>query len=137
VTCIRCRTTPADALCCSSHNALLCHACYRRTHFVEVCVPDCRRCAREGLPVQYPTTTTEETTAVPEHTMNPAEHREHAARIVRSHAMDVEVLSIWEMCSHLEPTGGDVDAIAAMCRTAQVTVTWPGATLPAGKDRRA
>jgi hypothetical protein len=23
--------------CCSSHEKRLCHACYRRTHFVEVC----------------------------------------------------------------------------------------------------
>lgn len=50
-TCIRCKTTPADALCCSSHNALLCHRCYRRTHFVEVCIAGCADCAREGLAV--------------------------------------------------------------------------------------
>jgi hypothetical protein len=28
---------------------MLCHACYRRTHFVEVCVAGCPNCAREGL----------------------------------------------------------------------------------------
>jgi len=47
--CIRCKTVRALALCCSSHNALLCHGCYRRTHFVEICVPGCPDCAREGL----------------------------------------------------------------------------------------
>lgn len=49
--CIRCKSTPADGACCSAHNKLLCHACYRRTHFVEVCVAGCSACAREGLPV--------------------------------------------------------------------------------------
>lgn len=47
--CVRCFTTPASALCCSSHNALLCHGCYRRTHFVEICTLGCTDCAREGL----------------------------------------------------------------------------------------
>lgn len=28
--------------CCSTHRKRLCHACYRRTHFVEVC--DCALC---------------------------------------------------------------------------------------------
>lgn len=51
--CIRCKTTPADQLCCSSHNALLCHGCYRRTHFVEVCVAGCTACARENLPLIF------------------------------------------------------------------------------------
>ncbi len=52
--CIRCKTTDADTLCCSSHQALLCHGCYRRTHFGEVCVEGCPACAREGLPVALP-----------------------------------------------------------------------------------
>jgi hypothetical protein len=41
--CVRCGK-PADhdtETCCSSHEKRLCHACYRRTHFVEVC-----RCSR-------------------------------------------------------------------------------------------
>lgn len=42
---------PADALCCNAHKALLCHRCYRITHFVEVCVAGCTACAREDLPV--------------------------------------------------------------------------------------
>ena len=48
--CERCRG-PHDHVtetCCSSHEKRLCHACYRRTHFVEVCncalcVPDDER----------------------------------------------------------------------------------------------
>jgi hypothetical protein len=52
--CVRCFTTPASAVCCSTHNALLCHRCYRRTHFVEVCVEGCTDCAREGLDVRLP-----------------------------------------------------------------------------------
>ena len=51
--CIRCKTTPADQLCCSSHNALLCHGCYRRTHFVEVCIAGCAACTRENLPLIF------------------------------------------------------------------------------------
>lgn len=47
--CVRCQTADADGLCCSSHDALLCHRCYRRTHFVEICGVACSRCAREGL----------------------------------------------------------------------------------------
>ena len=47
--CIRCGSTPSAGLCCSSHKAALCHGCYRRTHFVEVCVEGCTNCAREGL----------------------------------------------------------------------------------------
>lgn len=49
--CVRCADQPGDRTCCSSHDKLLCHACYRRTHFVEVCVEGCESCAREGLPV--------------------------------------------------------------------------------------
>jgi hypothetical protein len=50
--CVRCEDTPADGNCCSAHNKPLCHACYRRTHFVEICVDGCPSCASEGLPVQ-------------------------------------------------------------------------------------
>jgi hypothetical protein len=48
-TCIRCTSVPSAGLCCSAHKAALCHGCYRRTHFVEVCVSDCQNCAAEGL----------------------------------------------------------------------------------------
>jgi hypothetical protein len=34
--------------CCSSHERTLCHACYRRTHFVEVCGCGREACKREG-----------------------------------------------------------------------------------------
>jgi hypothetical protein len=44
----------AVGACCSSHNKQLCHYCYRKTHFVEVCVEDCRNCAAEGLPAVLP-----------------------------------------------------------------------------------
>lgn len=37
--------------CCSSHNKLLCHRCYRYAHFVDVCIEGCELCAAEGLPV--------------------------------------------------------------------------------------
>jgi hypothetical protein len=47
--CIRCKETPSAGLCCSSHKAALCHRCYRRTHFVEVCGSTCRDCEREGI----------------------------------------------------------------------------------------
>jgi hypothetical protein len=50
--CIRCTTTPSAGTCCSSHGKELCHGCYRRTHFVEVCVEGCVYCAREGLSVR-------------------------------------------------------------------------------------
>lgn len=49
--CVRCRTVVAAGICCSSHNKPLCHHCYRITHFVEVCVPGCKECAAELLPV--------------------------------------------------------------------------------------
>jgi hypothetical protein len=48
ITCARCETA-AVGPCCSSHNAMLCHGCYRRTHFVELCVPGCPDCASGGL----------------------------------------------------------------------------------------
>jgi hypothetical protein len=54
VVCEHCKTTPPVATCCHAHDKLLCHACYRRTHFVEVCVAGCAACAREGLPEIYP-----------------------------------------------------------------------------------
>lgn len=50
--CSRCGATRAAAgECCSSHGRRLCHLCYRRTHWVEVCVAGCPDCASEGLPV--------------------------------------------------------------------------------------
>ncbi|GAA0527155.1 hypothetical protein GCM10010172_04610 [Paractinoplanes ferrugineus] len=49
VVCIRCKSTESAGLCRTSHNAALCHACYRITHFVEVCSRICMDCAREGL----------------------------------------------------------------------------------------
>lgn len=50
--CSRCGDTlAAVGVCCSSHNKNLCHCCYRRTHFVEVCVEGCPKCAAESLPV--------------------------------------------------------------------------------------
>ncbi|GAA3765767.1 hypothetical protein [Micromonospora maritima] len=53
MSCIRCKTTEAaPGTCCSSHDKKLCHLCYRRTHFVEVCVEGCRDCAAESLPVK-------------------------------------------------------------------------------------
>lgn len=48
--CERCDEKPGET-CCSSHGKHLCHGCYRRTHFVEVCVEGCSACGREGLPV--------------------------------------------------------------------------------------
>ncbi len=51
VICIRCLMREAAGFCCRSHGKQLCHLCYRRTHFVEVCVEGCPDCAREGLPV--------------------------------------------------------------------------------------
>lgn len=53
-TCSRCKVAPSTGVCCSSHNTLLCHYCYRRTHFVEICVEGCRLCAGEGLDVRLP-----------------------------------------------------------------------------------
>jgi hypothetical protein len=50
--CVRCEAAPSTGLCCSSHRKELCHRCYRRTHFVEVCVAGCSACAREGLSVK-------------------------------------------------------------------------------------
>jgi len=47
--CPGCLKRPAVSTCCTSHNRVLCHGCYRRTHFVEVCVSGCPACAREGL----------------------------------------------------------------------------------------
>lgn len=50
--CVRCLTSAATGECCSSHGKKLCHACYRRTHFSELCVAGCPLCAAEGLPVR-------------------------------------------------------------------------------------
>lgn len=53
--CERCKVAYANGRCCSSHGKLLCHGCYRRTHFVELCAAGCPACASEGLPVNlYP-----------------------------------------------------------------------------------
>lgn len=49
VFCMRCKSAEAVAVCCSSHNYLMCHRCYRRSHFVDRCGHDCEACAREGL----------------------------------------------------------------------------------------
>lgn len=48
-TCRVCRRRRGE-VCCSSHDARMCHGCYRRTHFVEICVEGCEKCAAEGLP---------------------------------------------------------------------------------------
>jgi hypothetical protein len=48
--CWRCDAT-AVGRCCSSHQKDLCHRCYRLTHFVEVCVEVCSKCAAESLPL--------------------------------------------------------------------------------------
>lgn len=48
--CARC-SAKAAGTCCSSHGKTLCHTCYRRTHFVEVCVKGCTECEYEGLPL--------------------------------------------------------------------------------------
>lgn len=58
--CLRCKVTPSAGTCCSSHDKLLCHGCYRRTHFVEVCVEGCAACDREGLSTGAPTTAKED-----------------------------------------------------------------------------
>jgi hypothetical protein len=59
--CVRCTTANAAEVCCSAHDKHLCHLCYRRTHFVEVCVAGCRDCAAEGLPVNLSDLKTEAT----------------------------------------------------------------------------
>lgn len=51
MTCEFCKKAPAAEICCSSHAKNLCHRCYRVTHFCELCVAGCSRCAAEGLPV--------------------------------------------------------------------------------------
>jgi hypothetical protein len=48
--CQRCSLVPLTGSCCSAHGSRLCHGCYRRTHFVEICTPGCSACASEGLP---------------------------------------------------------------------------------------
>lgn len=48
--CVRCYVVAATGECCSSHGKKLCHACYRRTHFSELCVEGCPLCAAESLP---------------------------------------------------------------------------------------
>jgi hypothetical protein len=50
--CWCCQRIRPTYVCCSSHRKALCHGCYRRTHFVEVC--GCQRCDCEGLPRVYP-----------------------------------------------------------------------------------
>ena len=49
--CEFCGENATEQPCCSSHGKTLCHRCYRRTHFVEVCVAGCKDCAAQGLPV--------------------------------------------------------------------------------------
>lgn len=48
--------------CCSSHDRMLCHSCYRLTHFVEECSETCTQCEAECLPVIYPPKPVEEAT---------------------------------------------------------------------------
>lgn len=48
--CVQCLMVMAKGTCCSSHGKKLCHACYRRTHFSELCVVGCSLCIAEGLP---------------------------------------------------------------------------------------
>lgn len=47
--CSRCMRRASLGPCCGSHGVDLCHGCYRRTHFVEICVEVCTDCAAEGL----------------------------------------------------------------------------------------
>lgn len=49
--CDRCSDKPSRGRCCSSHGKQLCHGCYRRTHFVELCVEGCSLCRDECLPI--------------------------------------------------------------------------------------
>lgn len=60
-TCARCQIEPARGECCTSHGRQLCHLCYRRTHWVEVCVEGCQDCTAEGLPVRLPQRPTAQT----------------------------------------------------------------------------
>lgn len=48
IACERCGILPHHnhSVCCSSHNKVLCHPCYKRTHFVEVC--SCGLCKSEA-----------------------------------------------------------------------------------------
>ena len=65
--------------------------------------------------------------------MTPDQHQQHAAKIMLSHARDVETLSIWEHFDHpgqAEPTDTDVDTIRNLIRTAQITIDWPTCTPP-------
>lgn len=47
--CVLCRqlSDHDTLLCCTSHSTVLCHACYRRTHFVQVCHCGRPACAQE------------------------------------------------------------------------------------------
>lgn len=47
--CQRCERIRLLTHCCMAHMKEMCHECYRRSHFVEVCHPECTRCARDGL----------------------------------------------------------------------------------------
>jgi hypothetical protein len=52
--CANCKKMMANGGCCSAHDKILmCHLCYRRTHFVEVCgkTKTCFGCSAEGLDV--------------------------------------------------------------------------------------
>lgn len=50
--CSRCLMAESTGLCCSTHGRWYCHRCYRRTHWVELCVEGCELCAREDLPMR-------------------------------------------------------------------------------------
>lgn len=47
--CGHCLIRDAAGICCSAHNKALCHGCYRRSHFVEVCAVGCVLCGAEEL----------------------------------------------------------------------------------------
>ncbi len=47
--CERCSDVVSTGKCCSSHKKELCHRCYRRTHFVEICSAACSKCTTEGI----------------------------------------------------------------------------------------
>lgn len=51
-TCERCGEVTDEGSCCSAHNNLLCHRCYRWTHYVEVC--GCAACVRDRIPRIFP-----------------------------------------------------------------------------------
>jgi hypothetical protein len=57
--------------------------------------------------------------------MTDEEKRAYAEKLIRSHAQDVEFLTVFEMSGEDEISDDDARAVHELIFKAEVTVTWP------------